>query len=442
MPTEKKTIPCQLEKPSLMGNNVKRVSMNLSVRRGTLLAGYAAMIAAALLFTGSAAVAAAKGGNKGPDHSALQDRPMMLGVSGSGIEFLDVDGASYCYAGTLGSLVQDSSNSEVRFILSNNHVLARENQATKEDGQGNPGEAIIQPGLLDENGDSNSCSPSGTDYTPYLVGDLADYVALHFDGSDNLVDAAIAAVATGCGTSTGDCVDPDGQILEIGGLSGDTFDVDDPESNPYIAVQKSGRTTGLTTGAIGAVGVDVSVTYDSGTAHFTDQILVSGDKGAFLKAGDSGSLLVTRPTDGSLPDAVGLLFAGTTSGIAIANRIQNVLEQFGVTMVACSTCSTNTSTGGGGGHGGGGNGGGGGGHGKPTVDARGLDIAKAVRDQHRTDLMANPDVVGTGIGVDENGQPVIQVYTRGVARRDGHPIPSELGGIQVHVVVTGEFHAY
>lgn len=338
MPIEKNPLSCQFNDTSPMGDDVETALVDFSVPRATRLAGCVAMVVAVLLFTGSAALAAGKGGNKGPDHTALQARPMMLGVSGSGIEFLDVDGASYCYSGTLGSLVQDDNGNQ--FILSNNHVLARENQASA-------GEATIQPGLLDENGDPNSCSPSGTDYTPYIVGALADFVPLAFDGSDNLVDAAVASVATGCSTSTGDCVDPDGQILEIGGLSGNTFDVD-TAPDPFIAVQKSGRTTALTTGVIGAVGVDVSVTYDFGTAHFTDQILVSGDKGAFLKAGDSGSLLVTRPTDGSLPDAVGLLFAGSASGIAIANRVQNVLEPLGLAMVGCSSCSTGTGGGGGG----------------------------------------------------------------------------------------------
>ena len=52
-------------------------------------------------------------------------------------------------------------------------------------------------------------------------------------------------------------------------------------------------------------------------------------KGRFLKAGDSGSLLVTDP--GRNP--VGLLFAGNRSGkLAIANPIDRVLGECGVTV--------------------------------------------------------------------------------------------------------------
>ena len=66
----------------------------------------------------------------------------------------------------------------------------------------------------------------------------------------------------------------------------------------------------------------MNVSYSSGTAHFVGQIVVDGDKGGFLKAGDSGSLLVTK--DGANP--VGLLFASGRGGkVAIANPIDEVL---------------------------------------------------------------------------------------------------------------------
>jgi hypothetical protein len=65
-----------------------------------------------------------------------------------------------------------------------------------------------------------------------------------------------------------------------------------------------------------------------GTALFVNQIVVYGNK-PFIKAGDSGSLLVTDP--GRNP--VGLLFAGTSSGkYAIANQIDDVLTALGVTI--------------------------------------------------------------------------------------------------------------
>jgi hypothetical protein len=94
-------------------------------------------------------------------------------------------------------------------------------------------------------------------------------------------------------------------------------------------VQKYGRTTSLTKGTIAGLNATVNIGYSSGTARFVNQIVVSGNKGPFIKGGDSGSLLVTDP--GKKP--VGLLFAGNSSGkIAIANHIGVVLYEFGVTI--------------------------------------------------------------------------------------------------------------
>jgi len=379
---------------------------------------------AAIAFSGSALA------DKGAQHLRNQPRPSYLGVSGSNIDFLNVNGSSYCYTGTLGALLTDGTK---HYILSNNHVLAIENTATI-------GSKVIQPGLLDENGDSNSCSPAGTDYNPYTVGVLSDFVPIVY-GSSNVVDAAIAEVGD-CGGV--DCMDPQGRILDIGGLSGATASFASLQDLIGMPVQKSGRTTGFTTGTIGAVSANVTVSYDFGSATFEDQLLVSGDKGAFIKAGDSGSLMATRPADaGALPEAVGLLFAGSVTGVAIANRIDRVLAAFGMSMVGCTSDCSNTgaSSGGGGGAKGGGGGGGGKGQGRKSLQATGLQIAAQVRDRHEPTLRANPDVVGTGLSLDENGDPEIQVYTRGARRLVGQSIPSTLEGVKVRVVVTGEFKA-
>jgi PKD repeat protein len=94
-----------------------------------------------------------------------------------------------------------------------------------------------------------------------------------------------------------------------------------------LNVQKYGRTTALTKGTVTDINATVDVGYDAGTARFVDQIIVSGR--SFLKAGDSGSLLVTDP--GRNP--VGLLFAGPRNGrYGIANRIDLVLSAFNVTV--------------------------------------------------------------------------------------------------------------
>jgi len=66
-------------------------------------------------------------------------RPIELGVSGGNINSF-LSNHKRCFNGTLGSMVQDSSNNQ--YILSNNHVLADTNKAK-------PGQLIIQPGLAD-----------------------------------------------------------------------------------------------------------------------------------------------------------------------------------------------------------------------------------------------------------------------------------------------------
>src|SRR5262249_54977581 len=95
-----------------------------------------------------------------------------------------------------------------------------------------------------------------------------------------------------------------------------------------LNVQKYGRSTSLTTGAVTIVNAIVLVSYTSGTARFVNQVIVETAK-PFLKSGDSGSLVVTNP--GKSP--VGLLFAGDNSGkLAIANPISDVLSTFSVTV--------------------------------------------------------------------------------------------------------------
>ena len=76
-----------------------------------------------------------------PQQTALM-RPIPLGVSGGNIRSLiKTNGKDRgCFSGTLGSMVQDSSNNQ--YILSNNHVLADQNAAE-------PGQLILQPGLVD-----------------------------------------------------------------------------------------------------------------------------------------------------------------------------------------------------------------------------------------------------------------------------------------------------
>jgi hypothetical protein len=88
-------------------------------------------------------------------------------------------------------------------------------------------------------------------------------------------------------------------------------------------VQKTGRTTGWTTGQITAINATVDVNYGLGrVARFHDQIITTN----MSAPGDSGSLLLTWDNV-----AVGLLFAGSNV-VTIFNQIENVRALLGVEL--------------------------------------------------------------------------------------------------------------
>jgi hypothetical protein len=181
-------------------------------------------------------------------------------------------------AGTFGCLVRDRATG-APLMLSNNHVLANSNDAT-------PGDAILQPGPADGGRQG------------------ADTIAA------NLVDAAVARP-----NLSADILD---EIMEIGRVAGTL------PAALGMAVRKSGRTTGLTSGEITVMEATVTVSYGAGKdATFENQLIM----GPMSQGGDSGSLIVAA---GSL-QAVGLLFAGSEQS-TIANPIQAVLTCLDVTL--------------------------------------------------------------------------------------------------------------
>jgi hypothetical protein len=256
-------------------------------------------------------------------HQVQLATPMLLGSSGGNNNDFDARANSImdCCSGTLGSLVQDGTGKQ--YLLSNNHVLAQSDHASV-------GDAIIQPGLID-----NNCTPYGEGAGTLPVGALTDWLPLK--SSQTNADAAIAEVASRT-------VDSSGSILELGARRGDGTLAPAPpgvsssngKGEPAtlaLRVAKSGRTTGLTCGAVSAVDVDVSVGYFRDCAEtrpyltktFTNQIALSGDH--FSDAGDSGALVVD--TDNAEP--VGLYFAGGTDasgvGQGMANPAGDVLSE-------------------------------------------------------------------------------------------------------------------
>jgi hypothetical protein len=212
-------------------------------------------------------------------------RPVPIGVS---------TGHPAITAGTISCRVKDSAGNV--FALSNNHVYADENLA-------HIGDNVLQPGRYD-----GGINPTDA------IGTLYDYQTITFWGFRNTIDAAIAETTTnllGNSTPAGGYGKPSSTTVQA-----------------YVGqpVQKYGRTTMLTHGVVNAVNANVWVTYDSGIARFTKQIVIT--PGSFSGGGDSGSLIVT---DNSNCNPVGLLFAGSDT-TTIANPIDLVLERFGVTV--------------------------------------------------------------------------------------------------------------
>jgi len=220
--------------------------------------------------------------------TAVWPRPVPIGIS-TGNE-------GECSAGTISARVLKGGGV---YALSNNHVYALENDASV-------GSAVLQPGLYDTH-----CRKK------YPIGSLADFVPINFSGGSNTIDAAIASTTT---SNLGNATPANGYGTPGSAIKAEALNMD---------VQKYGRTTKLTKGTITGINATITVSYGaSKSAVFVDQIVVSSNK-PFLKAGDSGSLLVT---DDLGCNPVGLLFAGSSGGYGIANPIGAVLSGLGITI--------------------------------------------------------------------------------------------------------------
>ena len=228
-------------------------------------------------------------------------------------------------AGTIGARVTDGTSV---FMLSNNHVLANSNQAGTDD-------SIFQPGVFDGGTSSDDIIAGLTDFEPIAFCTVGR--SWLFCDQTNTIDAAIAlSSSTELGVKT-----PIGEFGSTGGYGApssllhsaygtpDTIGDEELTLLLGISVQKYGRTTALTRGTVDAIGATVDVCFDAScqkVARFVDQLLISPS--TFSAGGDSGSLIVT---DDDLKQPVGLLFAGG-SEYTVANRIDLVLDRFGVTI--------------------------------------------------------------------------------------------------------------
>jgi hypothetical protein len=345
-------------------------------------------------------LAAALPSSAATDNASRQAMPVQLGTSGGNVQ----DGTrQLCCSGTLGALIRLNG---VPQILSNNHVLARSGLAES-------GEAVTQPGLVDTN-----CSARPARAVAIF---RRDWVPL---GSAN-VDVAVARVVRGK-------VDPSGTIL---GLGVPCTDMQEPAVG--LTVQKSGRTSGVTTGTIQAIDAEVTVDYQQGcvtgpyTAHRFERQIVIGPQD-FSVAGDSGSLILStdmRP--------VALLFAGSGT-VTLANPIQDVANAFESAGLNFALAGADCSSGGSG-------------TGAATAAAAGAftgpaaaaaAFASAVKARHKEALFAQDGVLGVGVGraEDDPAGAAIVVYVDEAST--ARPVlPAQIEGVKVRVISTGRFVA-
>jgi hypothetical protein len=218
-------------------------------------------------------------------------------------------------AGTMGCLVRDATG--MLFALTNNHVSGMCNYA-------NVGEKILAPGHID-------ITAGGID--PFTLGYHVRSLPMVQGLPDNVdittnSDAALLKIANEQHVSSfqGNAYDTPAQAFDM--LAGQ-------------AVEKVGRTTGLTQGTIlcqviGPHPVRYNTPGYGEHVSFFDPVFaiqgaVPGE--AFSSPGDSGSLITIQQNGDRF--AVGLVFAGDPrNGISLALPLKPILDNLGVTLVS------------------------------------------------------------------------------------------------------------
>lgn len=219
-------------------------------------------------------------------------RPLMPGIS---------VGHRSITAGTIGGFFIDRNDELV--ILSNNHVMANENNA-------NIGDEIVQPGPMDAHGEIS------------VVGHLKAFQKI--ESSNNLHDSAIAKVL--------DTIKSTGNVsTHYPSLNRPIADWGAPQIQ--LPVQKVGRTTGYTNGRIVATNATFTIGYGFGPATFVDCIVCTN----MSAGGDSGSVIMDMNMN-----AVGLLFAGSGK-VTLATTIDKVRDHYGLKLYQNSATKSTVS---------------------------------------------------------------------------------------------------
>lgn len=349
-----------------------------------------------------------------------------LGTSGgarddTGTIFRGLFEIPVCCSGTLGALLKKSTDDGTRYVLSNTHVID----------PGNPSAGvsrdIIAPGLPDL-----ACVAIDDD----VVADLtASVLLVDFDagGITTPVDAAIATVV-----NVNDFF-ADGAIKNIGPINGTATAVLDQ------SVMKQGSTSDLTFGTVALIDADIDVFNPDAcgsetgiNVRYVNQIFVS--RGRFAEGGDSGSVVLTTQSAAEATGmdgvkAIGMLYAGNNRGVAV-NPIQDVLNQLSnelglaLSLVTGSNSITLVPRGGAGAGG------------PPGAASASLQHAIDVKNQHVSDLFDTAGVVLVGVGLSDDGEPVIVVHLESAIADADQPLPTELDGVSVIVKVSGPVVAY
>ncbi|MDH4202268.1 MAG: carboxypeptidase regulatory-like domain-containing protein [Phycisphaerae bacterium] len=420
--------------------------------------------------------------DSGPEHKTSQPWPIKLGTSGSNIN----DTSSlYCCSGTLGALVEDGSR---QYILSNNHVLAQSNQ-------GIIGDGINQPGMIDQ-----GCGQAG------VVASLSDFVDIRFKKGRsiplNTVDAAIAVVVDGAvdpnggildigqisseiaiaelgqavqksGRTTGhtrgvvtaigvtvdvgyskECGGASNQIARFtdqifiedgteafsaGGDSGSLV-VEDADTSPRaIGLLFAGNSTITVANPIDAVLGVFGVVVPGGTISDPEPMLTGSITGTVINRStgaaidgavistDTGESTVTQANGGYLLSDVPV---GDRQVTASASGFRDQAKTTVVVADAAVTVDLSLKP----------REGGGDGRGKPNSGA--IRRALKAKNRYANKLLSIDGVVGAGVGLSEEGRPVVQIYLSEDSSKVKKQIPSKLDDVAVETVVTGTFQAF
>ena len=331
------------------------------------------------------------------DPTELCSRPSPMGVSVS-----TTSPAPLLYSGTAGMRVRSLFNPNLKFILSNNHVLGAAAPTLCPDTAA-PGTRAIQP----------SSGDLGFDPGPdpqYVIGATVATVPIDFSpAASNLVDAAIAF-------TTEDLV-----ATNILGIGNPTPVLALP--SPGMAVTKAGRTTRVTVGTVSSVGTTSNVNYGAtcGVARFVNQVVIT--PGTFSDGGDSGSTIL----DAATLAPVAHLFAGSDT-TTIGNPMLFVYLLMRVFVDAPSAANSQTEL---------------------VQEMQALDYEPEIRrlmdiqavEEER--IFQNAGVVGMGVGLNEAGTGyAFVIYVDQLNTALQASLPTTIEGVPVRIEESGEFRSY